>query len=337
MNTPPASDWLINSSPHVQTEDSVRRIMLRVLIALLPAVGAALWFFGWHALRLTVACTVSCVLGEWAIRALMKRDRGIDDLSAAVTGVLLALNLPPQLPTWMAVLGSLVAIVIAKQIYGGIGYNLFNPALIGRTFLLVSFPVAMTTWLAPAAFPWTDAVTTATPLGIWKTTLNATGQPPADFFTQFSLTDLLVGNRPGCLGETCSLALIAGALYLLATRCITWHIPGAMILTVLVGATIFYKMDPTHNLPPHYHLLTGGFLLGALFMATDMVTTPVTRGGMILFGIGCGLITLLIRKWGGYPEGVSFSILIMNALTPLINQLVRPRVFGHNPPPAPAA
>jgi electron transport complex protein RnfD len=336
MNITPPSEWLINSSPHVRTDDSVTRIMGRVLIALIPAFGAALWFFGWDALRLTLACTVTCVAAEWASRAIMKRDRGINDLSAALTGVLLAFNLPPQLPTWMAVLGSLVAIVIAKQLYGGIGYNLFNPALIGRTFLLVSFPVAMTTWLAPSVFPWADAVTTATPLGIWKTTLNATQQAPPDFFQQFSLSDLLSGNRPGCIGETCSLALLAGAAYLLATRCITWHIPFSMIFTVAIGATILYKMDPSQNLPPHYHLLTGGLLLGAFFMATDMVTTPVTRGGMIIFGVGCGLITLIIRKWGGYPEGVSFSILIMNSLTPLINRLVRPRVFGHAPQSKPA-
>jgi electron transport complex protein RnfD len=222
-----------------------------------------------------------------------------------------------------------VAIVIAKQVYGGIGYNLFNPALIGRSFLLVSFPVAMTTWAAPLqGFCVPDAVTMATPLGAWKTAWLA-GAAPADFFATFPLRDLLIGSRPGCLGETSVIALVLGGLILLWRRCITWHTPVCYIGTVAVFAALLHAARPEQTLPVAYHLFSGGLMLGALFMATDMVTTPVTGRGMAIFGIGCGILTMLIRTWGGYPEGVSFSILIMNALTPLINRLTRPRVFGH--------
>jgi electron transport complex protein RnfD len=303
--------------------------MLTVILALMPALAAAVLFFGVDSLRLTAACVVTCVLAEAAVRRLMKRDSGIADLSAVVTGLLLAFNLPPSLPTWMAVVGSLFAIVIAKQLYGGIGYNLFNPALVGRCVLLVSFPVAMTTWATPHFFAGPmDAVTMATPLGAWKTAW-ASGQAPAGFFDLFTPTSLLLGNRPGCLGETSVIALALGGIILLWRRCITWHTPLAYFGTVAVMAFGFHKLDPVHNLPPLYHLLSGGLFLGAIFMATDMVTTPVTRSGMFIFGAGCGLITMLIRKWGGYPEGVSFAILIMNSLTPLINRFTRPRVFGH--------
>jgi electron transport complex protein RnfD len=229
----------------------------------------------------------------------------------------------------MAVVGSLCAIVIAKQLYGGIGYNLFNPALVGRCVLLVSFPVVMTTWATPHYCPGpVDALTMATPLGAWKTALSA-GHAPAGFFELFTPASLLLGNRPGSLGETSVIALVVGGIILLWRRCITWHTPVAYIGTVAVMAACFYKADPVHNLPPLYHVLSGGLFLGALFMATDMVTTPVTRCGMFVFGAGCGLLTMLIRKWGGYPEGVSFAILIMNSLTPLINRFTRPRVFGH--------
>lgn len=321
--------WLVSPSPHAHSGDSVPRIMLTVILALVPALIAGVACFGFNALRLTLVCVTTCVLAEAAVRRLMKRDPGIADLSAVVTGLLLAFNLPPTLPTWMAVVGSLVSIVIAKQVYGGIGYNLFNPALIGRSFLLISFPVAMTTWAMPLqGFCVADAVTTATPLGAWKTAWLA-GSAPAGYFAAFPLSDLLLGTRPGCIGETSVIALLLGGILLLWRRCITWHTPVCFIGTVAVFAAILHAIRPEQTLPVAYQVFSGGLMLGALFMATDMVTTPVTGRGMAIFGIGCGVLTMLIRTWGGYPEGVSFSILIMNALTPLINRFTRPRVFGH--------
>lgn len=324
--------WIVSPSPHAHSGDSVPKIMGTVIVALLPALAAGILFFGWDAVRLTAICVVTCVAAEYGVRRMMGRDAGITDLSAVLTGLLLALNLPPSLPGWMAVVGSLSAIVIAKQLYGGIGYNLFNPALVGRCILLVSFPVAMTTWAVPALAPFPaalDATTMATPLGAWKTAWS-TGQAPAAFFDTFPLRSLLLGNRPGCLGETSTIALLLGGVLLFWRRCITWHIPVAFIGTVAVFAAILQANDPVRNLPVAYHVFSGGIFLGALFMATDMVTTPVTSRGMLIFGAGCGLVTMIIRKWGGYPEGVSFSILIMNALTPLINRFTRPRVFGHS-------
>ncbi len=329
MSTP-ADLWMTSSSPHAHSGDSVQGIMRAVLLAMAPALLVAVWLFGWNAIRLTLVCVATCVACEWACRKLMRREGGIGDLSSVVTGVLLAFNLPPTLPAWMAVLGSAVSIIAAKQLYGGIGYNLFNPALIGRAFLLVSFPVAMTLWAAPLQgfFPGPDAVTSATPLGAWKTAWSA-GSAPAGFAEQFCVRDLLLGLRTGCLGETSVVALALGGAYLLWRRCISWHTPAAYIGSVLLGAAMLYKLDPAHNLSPLYHLTTGGLFLGAFFMATDMVTTPVTRPGLLIFGGGCGVLTLVIRRWGGYPEGVSFAILIMNALTPLINRATRPRAFGH--------
>lgn len=327
MSERPAT-WVVSPSPHAHSGDSVPRIMLTVVLALMPAMAASVVFFGLDALRLTAACVATSVLAEAVTRRVMKRDSGIGDFSAVVTGILLAFNLPPSLPTWMAVLGSALAIVVAKQLYGGLGYNPFNPALIGRCILLVSFPVAMTTWATPRFGPGgVDAVTMATSLGAWKTAW-AGGSAPAGYFETFTPQALLLGNRPGCLGETSVVALVLGAIVLLWRRCITWHTPVAYVGTVAVLSAFFYKADPVHNLPPLYHVFSGGLFLGALFMATDMVTTPVTRRGMLVFGLGCGALTMIIRKWGGYPEGVSFAILIMNSLTPLINRFTRPRVFG---------
>ena len=212
---------------------------------------------------------------------------------------------------------------------GGIGHNLFNPALVGRCVLLVSFPVAMTTWATPHYCPGhVDAVTMATPLGAWKTAWTS-GLAPAGYFDLFTPASLVVGNRPGCLGETSVIALGLGGILLLWRRCISWHTPVAYVGTVALIAASLHATDPLRNLPPLYHVLSGGLFLGALFMATDMVTTPVTRSGMFIFGVGCGAITMIIRKWGGYPEGASYAILIMNSLTPLINRWTRPRVFGH--------
>jgi electron transport complex protein RnfD len=304
--------------------------MLTVLLALVPSLVASVIFFGADALRLTAVCVAACVLSEGFVRRIMKRDSGVGDLSAVVTGLLLAFNLPPSLPSWMAVVGAVFSIVIVKQLYGGIGYNLFNPALVGRCVLLVSFPVAMTSWGTPQGVPGhIDAVTMATSLGAWKTAW-AGGQAPIDYFETFTPWALFLGNRPGCLGETSAVTLVMGGCLLLWRRCITWHTPVAYVGTVAMMAAVLHGVDPVHNLPPLYHVLGGGLILGALFMATDMVTTPVTRSGMLLFGLGCGLLTMVIRRWGGYPEGASFAILIMNSLTPLINRFTRPRVFGHS-------
>lgn len=336
--------FIISSSPHTHDGSSVERIMLDVLIALIPALAASLWFFGWDALRLTAICVATCLIAEWLCRKAMRRENSLADFSAAVTGVLLAFNLPPALPSWMAVAGSLFAVVVAKQVFGGVGYNPFNPALAGRAFMLVSFTGAMTTWSASGwirkiSFAVTDATTAATgmemdgttmatPLGFAKEALKAGHSLP--LFEPALLRDLFIGNVNGCIGETSALALLLGALYLLVRRVITWHIPAAYLLTVVVYAAILRLVAPNGSLPPAAHLLTGGLILGAFFMATDMVTTPLTRRGMLLFGVGCGILTMVIRtvKSGSYPEGVSFAILIMNAFTPLINRATRNRVFG---------
>jgi len=259
----------------------------------------------------------------------MGRDAGIVDLSAVVTGILLAYNLPPELPTWMALVGSVFAIAIAKQLFGGIGYNPFNPALIGRVALLISFPTAMTKWTewripSPVGI---DAVTTATPLGLVKTTLGTGGAMPYEFTGETALKFLL-GDMNGCVGEVSAAALILGAIYLLFRRCISWHTPAFYLGTVAVFAAILRLVESEQNIPVHFHLLAGGLMLGALFMATDMVTSPITKKGMAVFGIGCGILTMVIRKWGGYPEGVSFAILLMNAVTPIINRATKPRIFG---------
>jgi electron transport complex protein RnfD len=334
MNDHPGAR-LVSPSPHAHSGASVQGIMRDVIIALSPALAAGIALFGFNAIRLTALCVCSCVVTEYVARRMMRRDPGITDLSAVVTGLLLAMNLPPTLPGWMAVVGSVFSIAVVKQMFGGIGYNLFNPALMGRCMLLVSFPVAMTSWALPRqGFFVADAVTGATPLGAWKTALMA-GLSPAGVLEQFPLTALIVGARPGCIGETSVVALLLGGLYLLWRRCISWHIPGAYLGTVAIFAMLLKQADPARNLEPLVQLCSGGLFLGALFMATDMVTTPVTRRGMLLFGAGCGALTMVIRQWGGYPEGVSFSIVIMNALTPLINRFTRPRPFGHQRKVAP--
>lgn len=329
MNEKNNNLYIVSPSPHSHSGASVQRIMLDVIIALAPAAIASIYFFGWNAVRLITSCVLACVVTEALCRKAMGRDLGIFDLSAVVTGILLAFNLPPDLPAWMAVAGSIFAIAIAKQLFGGIGYNPFNPALVGRVVLLVSFPLAMTTWSkweipSPVKI---DAITTATPLGLLKTSLNSGAGIPYNFDSNTAL-QFFLGNMNGCIGEVSAAALITGGVYLLCRRCISWHTPVFYIGTVAVFSAILYIVDPLHNMAPHFHLLTGGLMLGAIFMATDLVTTPVTKKGMAIFGIGCGIFTMIIRKWGGYPEGVSFAILLMNAFTPLINRAVKPKIFG---------
>ncbi len=331
MPDPIQNKRLISPSPHAHSGDSVRRIMLSVLLALAPAAMFACWHFGWNAARLMIVCAASCVLFEYACRAAMRRDPSITDFSAVVTGVLLAMNLPPDLPSWMAIVGAFFAIVIAKQVFGGIGYNLFNPALIGRVVLLISFPMQMTSWSQwhiPHPLAGADAVTSATPLGLLKTSV-ASGHGIPFLFNAATAWQFFLGFKNGCIGEVSGLALLIGGLYLLWRRAIYWQTPVCYLATVALMAAALQIADPVHQLGPLFHLLTGGVLLGAIFMATDMVTSPVTKTGMAIFGIGCGVLTMVIRLWGGYPEGTSFAILLMNAVVPLINRFTRPRVFGH--------
>lgn len=315
--------FVLSSSPHTHAKTSVSGIMLDVIIALLPALCCSVYFFGWKALLLVATCVATCLVTEAICRLAMKREGTIGDLSAVLTGLLLALNLPPDLPLWMAICGSVFAIGVAKQVFGGLGYNPFNPALAGRAFMLISFTGAMTTWSKSGwmvSAGQLDASTTATPLAFIKK-----GAEGFDWSQATFLKDLFVGNVNGCLGEVSALALLIGAAYLIAKRVITWHIPVAFIATVFFYALIH------GGVPPLVHVLSGGVILGACFMATDYVTSPVTAKGKLIFGCGCGLLTMLIRTApnGAYPEGVSFSILIMNAFTPLINRFTQPKVFGH--------
>jgi len=316
----------LSSSPHIRSSDSSAQIMRQVIYALLPACAAGLLFFGLPALLVLVESVASCLVAEAVCNVLMKRDQTLSDGSAVITGILLAMNLPPSSPWWMVLFGSFIAIVIGKQVYGGLGYNPFNPALVARVVLLISFPVQMTTWTA--AVPFTsgfDAVAAATPLGEMKNALSLTGKLPEN---SPDLLSMAVGNIPGSFGEVSALLLLLGGLYLLWRKVITWHIPFSFIGAMVAFSGVLWLVDSSRYPDPLFHLLTGGLLLGAFFMATDMVTSPVTPRGMIVFGIGCGVITVLIRQFGGYPEGVSFAILLMNAATPLIDRYTRPRKFG---------
>ncbi len=317
----------ITSSPHIDSGATTSKIMRDVIYSLLPACAMAIYLFGLPGLRTLLLCTLGCMMFEALCNKIGGQPSTLRDGSAALTGILLALNLPPGAPWWLALLGAAIAIVIGKQIYGGLGYNPFNPALVARVVLLISFPVQMTIWAAPTPFSTGfDAVTAATPLGEWKTAVMLTGKLPENLSA--GTLNYLTGNMPGSLGEVSALALLLGGLYLLVRKVITWHIPVSFIGTTLLLSGIFWLVDPTRYPDPLFHLLTGGLLLGAFFMATDMVTSPITTKGMLIFGIGCGALTVLIRLFGGYPEGVSFAILLMNAVTPLIDRFVKPRVFG---------
>ena len=315
-------NFTISPSPHVHSGDSVSGKMTGVFIALIPATIAGLYFFGLGALIICVTAVLSCVLFEYLIqRFILKGPVTITDGSAALTGLLLAFNLPSNLPVWIVLIGALVAIGIAKMSFGGLGNNPFNPALVGRVFLLISFPVQMTSW--PKPVPWNpvylDAVTAATPLAILK------GQ-----FTEVPTTlNLFLGKMGGSIGEVSALALLLGLVYLLIRKIITWHIPVCILVTVFIFTAILHYSNPEVFIgTPVFHLLTGGLMLGAIFMATDYVTSPMNPRGMLVYGVGIGLLTVIIRVFGAYPEGVSFAILIMNAFTPLINRYIKPKRFG---------
>ncbi len=292
---------LVSPSPHVRARHTTRSIMLDVIIALCPALVAAVLIFGWRALFVTAFSVSVCVISEWIFELICKRKRTIGDLSAIVTGMLLAFNLPASIPLWQVAIGASVAIVVVKQLFGGIGCNFANPAITARIVMLISFAGSMSSFVTKA-----DAVSSATPL--------SGGTMP-------SLLDLLLGNHGGSLGETCALALLVGGVYLVARRVITWHTPVVFIATVALFTLVIGEN-------PIEHVLTGGLLLGAIFMATDYSTTPQTKWGKVIFGLGCGIITVLIRVYGNYPEGVSFAILFMNILTPHINTWTRRKPFG---------
>ena len=312
---------IVSPSPHIHSGDSVSKNMYNVVIALLPAYLVSLYFFGVGALAVSLISMLSCVLFEYLIqRFVFKGKTTVGNGSALLTGMLLAFNLPSNLPWWMVVIGAFVAIGVGKMTFGGLGNNIFNPALVGRVFLLVSFPAAMTTWPVPSplSLQYTDAETGATVLAMIK---GGFGELP-------SHVDMLLGNMGGSLGEVSAIALIIGGIYLLIRKTITWHIPVSILLTVVLFTGILHACNPAEYASPLVHLLSGGLMLGAIFMATDYVTSPMTHRGQLIYGVGIGIITVVIRTWGAYPEGMSFAILIMNAVTPLINTYVKPRRFG---------
>ena len=324
----------VSGSPHMHGDDSTKKIMYSVVYAMIPAILVSVYYFGLDALRVLIIASVACLFFEWIIQKyLIKGPVTINDGSALVTGILLAFNVPSNLPSWMIIIGALVAIGMAKMSFGGLGKNVFNPALVARVFLLISFPVQMTSWPKPKAIieGFTDAITGPTPLGFVKEGLDA-GKTMSELTPEIpDYMQTLIGQMGGSLGEVSAIALILGGIYMLIRKIITWHIPVSMLLTVAVFSGIFWGVDPEHYADPVFHLLTGGMLLGAIFMATDMVTSPMTRGGQLVFGFGVGLLTILIRMWGAYPEGVSFAILLMNAVVPLINRGFKPRRFGAKP------
>ena len=308
----------ISPSPHAKGKESVSSLMFGVLMALIPAFLCSLYFFGIGALITTLVSVGFCVLFEWLIaKYILNTKPQICDGSAILTGVLLAFNLPSNINPFIVMIGALVAIGVAKMTFGGLGQNLFNPALVGRVFLLISFPQQMTTWPTPNEnrLNYLDAVTGATPLS-------------HDMLGKTDTLDLLFGATGGSLGEVAALALIIGGIYMIWRKIITWHIPVSVIGTVAVFTLLVWLIDPTVCVNPLYHLLGGGLMLGAIFMATDYVTSPMSSTGKIIYGIGIGLLTVIIRLWGSYPEGMSFAILLMNAVTPLINKKFKPTRFG---------
>lgn len=322
------SKLVISLSPHVHGGDSVQKNMYGVCIALVPALLASLWFFGMGAAIVLATSVASCVLFEWAItRFILGRTQcTVCDGSAILTGLLLGFNLPSNLPIWIIIIGALVAIGIGKMTFGGLGQNPFNPALVGRVFLLISFPVQMTSWpVSGQLTDYIDAQTAATPLSIMQ---HAITEGDASVLNELpSSVNMLIGQTGGCLGEVSALCLLIGCVFMICRKIITWHIPVSIIATVLVFAGLLHLANPVYANPLQV-VMSGGLMLGACFMATDYVTSPMSGKGQLIYGVCIGLLTVVIRNWGAYPEGMSFAILIMNAFTPLINTYCKPKRFG---------
>lgn len=340
----------IAHSPHAHAPISISKVMLTVMAALLPATLFGFWLYGWPAINLWAVSLIAAIVGEAFVLRLQERAirPALMDGSGILTAWLLAVSLPPYAPWWVAVLGSLFAVIIGKQIFGGLGQNVFNPAMAARVMLLISFPLEMTTWVAPQpmgsanAPSWLeslnvtflsqpiDGMASASLLGHVKTEFTRGIGLDQALSGYYAPLDALIGSRAGSLGETGALLLLAGGLFLIARRIITWHAPVAMLLGVAVPALLFNAIDGNHYAGPLVHLLSGGLMLGAFFIVTDPVTSPNTALGQFIFGLGCGLLTWLIRTWGGYPEGVAFAVMLMNAATPLIDQYVKPRIYGRD-------
>ena len=324
----------ISGSPHVHSDESTKKIMWRVNLALVPMLLTGIAYFGLNALLISIVSVACCCLFQWLIeKFIMKVPSTVCDDSAIVTGLLLAFNVPATAEMiWMVAIGALVAIGVGKMTFGGLGKNPFNPALVGRVFMLISFPVQMTTW--PTVGKWfpmsLDTVSGATPLGLIKEGVK-NGQSLSEVLSapdMPSLCDIFLGHMGGSLGEVSAIAILIGAIYLLCRKVISWHIPVAFIGTAFIFSGILWLADPTQFIDPLTTILTGGIMLGACFMATDMVTSPMAKSGQLVFGVGCGLLTIIIRNWGAYPEGVSFAILLMNSVTPFINRWCKPTRFA---------
>lgn len=325
---------VVSLSPHTHGNDTVERNMYGVVIALIPALLVSFLYFGLGSVIVCLTSVAACVFFEWAItKYMLKEEPTLTDGSAIVTGLLLGMNLPSNLPLWIIIIGALVAIGVAKMSFGGLGHNPFNPALVGRCFLLVSFPAQMTSWpVVGQLTKYADATTGATPLSLMKTAIK--NNDPSVLNQVPDAVHLLLGNNPtggaGTIGEVCALALILGLCFMLWKKIITWHIPVSIIATVFVFSGILHMANPVYA-DPLTEILSGGLMLGAIFMATDYVTSPMTHKGQVLYGVLIGFLTVVIRNWGSYPEGMSFAILIMNGFTPLINYYIKPKRYGEVP------
>ena len=315
---------IATSNPHIRSSETTRSIMLDVIIAMLPALFWAIYNFGFKALLSVVVSVVACLFWEWLYRKLLKKPQSIGDLSAVVTGMLLAFVCPPELPWWALVIGAFFSIVVVKQLYGGIGCNFLNPALAGRAILLASYATAMTTWTLPTS-KLDTVVSTATPLAIMK---EGTVEKFTELTANYSVADMFIGRVGGSLGEVSALALLLGGAWLLIRKVISWHTPVAFIGTVAILTLISAPAGIDNVQYMLYNVFGGGLMLGAIFMATDYATSPVTKKGQVVYGIGCGLITCFIRRFGSYPEGVCYSILIMNCTTWLLDKYIRPTIYG---------
>jgi len=320
---------IVSPSPHAATRESVPSLMYGVIISLLPALGVSVYYFGIGMVIVTAVSVLSCILFEYLIQKFVMKVKTTHlDGSALLTGLLLAFCLPANLPIWMVMIGALVAVGIAKMTFGGLGNNIFNPALVGRVFLFISFPVAMTSWPQPGQWlKYTDALTGATPLGVMKEGLAT--KSVAEIMPELpSFLNLFLGNNMGSAGEVAAFALLIGMIYLLIKKIITWHIPISILGTVFLFTGILWLANPDRFADPLFHMLTGGLMLGAIYMATDYVTSPMSTKGMLIYGVGIGIVTVLIRVFGAYPEGVQFAILIFNGFTPLLNKYIKPKRFG---------